>query len=410
MKIAIITPEYPPKWGGIGTYVYYLSNALSKAGNEIHIITRKENIKRESNPQSNIYIYEVPWVYAPVLFSTSFSKNAVLKLIQINIDFDIVFLQCPYVSVSSKLFTLIKSPVISIMHGTWKGERKALKIDGNLLQSPSDISMLLTSHLLEKYEKIAMRKSAGIITISKYCAEELLHYGVQNKIIAGKLEIISNGVDSKIFHPAKDDSEKEEIRTKFGVKPNEFMLLFVGRLVARKGVNVLPDAMANLVISKGISNVKLYIVGKGPLEKRLIVQAKRLGIYGKLNIMEISGSEELAQIYAASDIFVFPSYYEGFGIVILEAMACGIPAISSNISAIPEVVINNKTGCLVEPGNSNDLALKIEYLIKNKDLCIKMGKESRITVLAKYDWDIIARSTIAIFNKVVIESKSKLGK
>ncbi len=400
MRIAIVTPEYPPKWGGIGTYVYNLAKVLSRFGHEISVFVRKEKFSRLESSSDGIHIYEVPWVYAPIVFSTSFGKNAIQKLQEIGTSFDVVYLQCPYASLDKDCFAKINAPVVSIMHGTWRGERNCLKLDQQLLRSPSDISMLLTSRFLEKYERLAMKKSAAVITISQYCAKELLSYGMRETEVSRKLTVIPNGVDTTLFRPASSTDEREKLRARYGIGPEDQMLLFVGRLVSRKGVDVLLHSLA-LTISKGSAlNPKLVVVGTGPLEKRLKEQAMRLGIWGRVVFTTVSRDEDLIQHYAASDLFVFPSYYEGFGIVLLEAMACGLPVLASNASAIPELVIEGETGSLVNPGDSIALSEKLIYLLKHSDLRIEMGKAARTLALANYDWNTIAQRTAAVFESV----------
>jgi len=384
----------------MGTYTYNISQALTGFGHEIHVITRRERTHERRPCDRGVHIHEVPWTYAPILFSTSFGKNAVAKLLAIGNDFDVVSLQCPYVSVAENHLSKINSPIVPVMHGTWKGERHGISRDRALLRSPADLAMLLTSRFLEKYEKLAMEKAAAVITISQFCVDELMTYGVPQPTLSPKLRVVPNGVNTTIVRPAECDGTREVLRDKYGIGRTDKMVLFVGRLVSRKGVDILIDAVAHCATLGGNFRFKLVIVGTGPLEGALRNQVSRKGVNELIIFTQSLNSEQLLHHYRSSDLFVLPSYYEGFGIVLLEAMASGLPVIATNVSAIPEVVIEGETGYLVKPGDPVALCHAIMQILENDDIGLEMGRVARALAVANYDWESVARKTEAIFEAV----------
>lgn len=401
MRIALLSPEYPPKWGGIGTYVYNLSKAFSRLGHEVHVITRIEKVKRREIWDERVRLHEVPWTYAPILFSTSYGKNAVVKLSEIANGFDVVCVQCPYASVPEEYLGRIESPLVSVMHGTWKGERRALSVGMSLMQSHTDLATLLTSRFLEKYERLAMVKSQAVVAVSQYCASELLRYGLAECELERKLHVIPNGVDTSIFRPLDDSHAKQTLRAKYRIAPDDKMVLFVGRLVARKGVGILLKALAIAGSSDEGLKLKLVIVGTGPLEYSLRAVAGKLKVGGRVSFAQALDLKQLVQHYNAADLFILPSFYEGFGIVMLEAMACGLPVVASNVSAIPEVIVEGKTGRLVDPGDPAKLSQVIIDLLSRPALRAEMGRTARALVASRYDWRTIAKKTEAVLQRVI---------
>lgn len=175
------------------------------------------------------------------------------------------------------------------------------------------------------------------------------------------------------------------------------VILFVGRLAEKKGVTYLIDAMRNV-------DAKLVIVGKGPLEKELREQAVFLG--DKVQFLGSKTHEELKTIYASADIFVAPSItakdgdQEGFGLVILEAMASGLPVVASNSGGIVEIITDHQNGLLTEEKNSDDIAKKINWLLKHQEKRECILRNAKKTV-DKYDYQSIAERYAKILEKIL---------
>ena len=201
--------------------------------------------------------------------------------------------------------------------------------------------------------------------------------------------MIPAGVDVKKFTP----KIKIEVNTK--VK-----LLFVGRLVNQKGIDVLLDALYKLD-SKNLWS--LNIVGDGPLKEILNESVFRLKLENNVNFLGWKDRNDLPSIYKENDILILPSRDEGMPNVMLEAMASSLPIIGSRVSGMDQVIINNKNGLLVKPGDSDELHYAIKKLINNKDNIRDMGYASSNLVKIQYTWKISSSSYQQLLNKICKE-------
>lgn len=152
-------------------------------------------------------------------------------------------------------------------------------------------------------------------------------------------------------------------------------ILYAGVLTRLKGVHNLIDTLEKLV--KNDYDLRLVIAGEGPYKSNLKEQIAKLNLNEQIEFLGHLDQTALRKYYRRCDIFVLPSLSEGFGRVIIEAMACGKPVIASAIGGVPELIKNNKTGLLVQPGNVEDIATKIEHLLKNEKLRVEIGKRGK---------------------------------
>lgn len=166
--------------------------------------------------------------------------------------------------------------------------------------------------------------------------------------------------------------EKPKLKTS---NKSEFRLLFTGHLTERKGVKYLIDSVAK--IKKSFNGIKLVIVGDGNERKSLEAQVKMLGLEQNIMFLGSAPNEELKNQLYLSDVFVLPSLCEAFGIVVVEAMACGKPVIATDFGAARDLVKDGINGFLVRPKDSDALSEKILHLMENKDVLTQMGGSNR---------------------------------
>lgn len=388
MRIAMLAAEYPPKWGGTATIAYYLSNVLAEQKHEIHVITRQEKGEIPRHVK-NVYIHSVKWLHAPLFFTLSYAKNAIRKLNELG-DFDVVHAYFPLMSIKEKWFEKIKSPLVSDMLGSWKGERGYIKNERFSSMDINDFAIRYLSQLFEKYEKLALMKSDVVITLTNFCLKELNEYGVKRDMV-----VVPGGVDTSMFRLIDC---AEEIKSRYDLSKDDNLILYAGRLVARKGVEDLLVALGRVCKEK--KNTKLILVGRGGLKNHLQKIALRLGISNNIIFTGQIPINELIRHYAGADVFVLPSYYEGQGLVLLESMACGTPVVATRVGGIPEVVTDGENGLLVEPRKPEQLADAILKIINDTELRIKLGKNGRETTVKNYDWKVIAEKMEKIYESV----------
>lgn len=212
------------------------------------------------------------------------------------------------------------------------------------------------------------------------------------KVPLSKVAVMYGGIDESFFM----------LREK---KRKHFKLLFCGRLTGhlqgrrqQKGVDILLEAMP-LILSH--HKVKLEIVGSGPLEFAYRNMCRELGIEEQV---EFSGFVEYIHMpdkYSNADLFILPSRRESFGLVLAEAMAAGLPVVSTQVGAIPEVVKDGETGILVPPENPEALATAVNKLLNNHQLMQEMGTKGRERVANHFTWDKVAERVLEIYQQML---------
>jgi glycosyltransferase involved in cell wall biosynthesis len=240
-----------------------------------------------------------------------------------------------------------------------------------------------------------MRRSDALIAVSKYTVNELTDlYGINKN----KVHVIYNGVDTERFKPR---SNRVEIRREFELDPKEKVVLFVGRLYHRKGLETLLRSIPPVL--REFINVKFVISGTGfkQKEENLRMLSKELGIEDNVTFLGYVPDEKLPLLYSASDIFVLPAIYENFPFAILEAQATGLPVISTNVGGIPEFLVDNENGFVIEPRDPTKLTQKVLTLLQDPKLAKEMGENGRKLIEENFDWRLITSQVIDLYHKLL---------
>jgi len=246
---------------------------------------------------------------------------------------------------------------------------------------------LTTAHRMGTIiEGHSLRKCKHVIVTSTGIKNEIMKY---YKVPERKITFIPNGVNINYFKP--DSKKRKRLRKKSKLRSNDIIILFVGRALKRKGLEYLIRA---LHLIKG-DNIKLVVCGgKDKYHDELV---KKLG--EKNRVVFAGDVKNIKDYYLISDIFVFPTFYEGFSFATLQAAACGLPIITTKANGTDDLVDNGKNGFLLDSRNPKKIAKKIKLLIKNKDLRKRMGRKARETAVKKFSWDLIARQILEVFEK-----------
>lgn len=238
-------------------------------------------------------------------------------------------------------------------------------------------------------EKILAIKTDKIINISKSEYESALKYKIAPK---KKMCIIENGIDFTKFE--NNDKYREETRKKYHIENNEIVIGVVGRLTEQKDPMTMIKAFE--LVYKENKNTRLMYVGSGELEKNVKQYAKEKNILDKIIITGWVNNVE--QYIPAFDIAVLPSKWEGFGLVLIEYMACDKPIIATNVGGIKDIIENEKNGLLVEVENEKQLQEAIKKYIKDKSL-IKDNMMANKEYKEKYEIGKLILKHIEIFGK-----------
>ena len=390
MKILMLTWEYPPRVvGGIAKVVNDLSKRLIKDGHEVTVVTYREGkapyyeldkgvkVHRVDNFMINANNF-IDWV-----MQLNFNMIAkASEIIQKEGSFDIIHAHDWLVAYAAK--TLKQSygiPLVSTIHATEAGRNNGIRDDQQ--KYINDTEWMLT------YE------SAEVIVNSNYMKSELQRlFGLPFE----KINVVANGVNLLTYSGIDRDYE---FRRRYAMD-NEKIILFVGRLVYEKGVQHLIAAMPKIL--NGYNDVKLVIVGKGGMIDELRQEVDALGISEKVYFAGYMDTKDVARLYKAADISVFPSTYEPFGIVALEAMLSERPVVVSDIGGLNEIVQHRENGMKSYAGNANSIADSILELLYNPELCENIVKKAKAKVRNEYNWNKIAQDTHFIYQKAICET------
>jgi len=408
VRIGFFVWEYPPALvGGLGTYAEYITREFVAMGNDVTVFTLNpgnlktreiikgvevhrpliadasnvfpmfvtEDLKKWG---TNIRMFNDIFIYN-ILSATKF-LNSMLK--KEGCNYDVV---CVHDWLSSMAGIIVKNeskvPVTFHVHSTEWGRAGG---------QGSEVVSYLEWATAEKVDKI--------VTVSHAMREDLARHGWPNT----KISVVWNGVDPERYNPRNCRPEEvEAIRARYGVKPDEKMVLFLGRLTWVKGVGNLVQAMP--MVLEEFPNTKFVVLGKGEQQDDIFETAKRLGISDKVACrFEFVPEKERILHYAASDVCIFPSTYEPFGIVSLEAMSMAKPLIvgAQGVVGFREQVVPSgpdQNGVHVNGGNAADIAWGIKGVLSDSERAKQWGENGRKRVLQYFTWRKAAEQTLQIY-------------
>jgi glycosyltransferase involved in cell wall biosynthesis len=234
----------------------------------------------------------------------------------------------------------------------------------------------------------------AVACISDFCRSQLMRHSPPEHW--DKLDVVRMAVDTSRFADATD------VRAERGLE--EFRILFVGRLVPEKGPSVLLSAVAALHISSPLADLRVRIVGSGPLETALRDQVRECGLEDVVEFVGALGNESLPEQYTWADVFCLPSFAEGVPVVLMEALATGLPVVTTSIAGIPELVRGSDdpqaSGRLVPAGRPDAVA---EALDEIRELTAEqrgtLGRNGRQRVLTEFSPDLNTRRLLAVLSR-----------
>lgn len=242
-----------------------------------------------------------------------------------------------------------------------------------------------------------LRRVAYFVVISAEIREALLALGVE----AGRIRFIPNGIDVERFQPVAPE-QKAILRRKLGLPERTALLNFTGRLSAAKGLMMLLEIWRGL-IAEGRS-VHLVLVGTGgtsvdncEAELRGFVEQHGLGA----RVSFTGPVTNVPEYLQASDMFVFPSEYEGFPLALFEAMACGLPVASTRVGSARELLIEHEHGALAEPKDADEMRQAIVWMLDNQDRWPAMGEQARRLVADRFSLDAVVDQYLGLLREVV---------
>ncbi len=254
------------------------------------------------------------------------------------------------------------------------------------------------SKKIYEYKKLinetCLKKSDEVIVISEFIRNQAINKLAITKDLAEKFELVYCGIEKDITKL----ENKVDVINKYDLDPKDNILITVGKLHPWKGHIRMLKYVKNFLKNK---NQKLVIIGDGPIKNKIQKTAEKLEIAERVLFTGRVEEDELKSWYKNADVFITTTKYEGFGIVIIEAMAFGIPVLAPNIQPINEFVEDGKTGMLFE--NKMDFQNKLRILLKDEATRKKISKNGQIFVDKNHTWESLAEKVKKIYNKVCVE-------
>jgi glycosyltransferase involved in cell wall biosynthesis len=394
-SICFVSPEYWPLSGGTGAYVYYLSNELLKNGYRIYVVTgSNQTVDVTVNKQLKVFFLKIP--RTPIVKSFLLAANSYLKLNseRPNIDVDVTHVNLPLTPNFAVPPNFGKATICTV-HSTWKGEAEAIRGEPFSRLNANEKFMVCFNWFLRIFEEKMLERAKKIIAVSHFTKKELTEY---YQIPASKIRVIHNGVDIKKFQPAQD---KRKIKSELGFNPDDLLILSVGRLYARKGLFTLIDSMPPIM--KRFKNAKFLVSGKGQSDEmhKLIAHAEKVGVKDNLIFTGYYPDKKLPKLYQAADVFAFSTFYEHHPFAVLEALASGLPVVTTWVGGIPETIESGKNGFLIEPFNVRQFSDRILFLLEHPSEAAEMGQRARKTIVDQYDWRIVVKDAMEVYDEVL---------
>ncbi len=398
-KVALFSKEYPPSiYGGAGVHVEYLAKALAR-----HIAVEVRCFGDQNSDTGRLRVRGYPqWEETKVGTDPRF-VGAVdafarsLAMAKDTLDADLVHCHTWYADMGGVLASqLWDIPSVLTIHSLeplrpWKVEQLGR-----------------AWHLSAWMERTAIEQARAVIAVSRETREDVLRLF---NVPPERVHVIHNGIDPEEYRPSRDT----DVLTRFGIDPGRPYVLFVGRITRQKGiihlVNAIPDIdpAVQVVLCAGAPDTPE--IGR---EMEAGVARAAAGRVGVIWISEMLPRPATIQLYTHAAVFCCPSVYEPFGIINLEAMACETAVVASKVGGIPEVVLPEQTGLLVDAGLvpgafepaepaafSRALAAAINRLAGDEALRRRFGAAGRERVVDHFSWDRIAQTTIALYQSLL---------
>ena len=394
MKILMLTWEYPPRIvGGIARVVHDLSKRLIKDGHEVTVVTYRDNAgvpEYENDKGVNVYRVDNYMIHPNnfIDWIMQLNFNLIAKATEIinkEGGFDVIHAHDWLVTYAAKsLKNAYDIPIVATIHATEAGRNSGIHDEQQ--RYINDTEWLLTYEATE------------VIVNSNFMKNDLQRlFGLPYD----KINVIPNGINLNNFTGIERDYD---FRRQYAMD-NEKIILYVGRLVYEKGIQHLIAAMPKIL--SNYHDAKLVIAGKGGMIDDLKAETSSLGLDNKVYFTGYMDSKKVQKMYKCADVAVFPSTYEPFGIVALEAMLAGVPTVVSDVGGLDEIVTHGVDGMKSYAGNPNSIADSVTALLYDHQLATNISKKARQKVKEQFNWEKIAQDTHFTYEKAICQTMAE---
>ena len=372
MKIGVVCY---PTYGGSGIVATELGKAFADLGNEVHFISYRQPVRLDVFCK-NIFFHELDVSDYPLFEHTPYELTLTSKLVDVAIheklDFLHVHYAIPHASAAYSAKQILKSkgidlPFITTLHGT-------------------DITLLGNNQSFKSVIEFVINHSDVVTAVSNSLKQDTL----DNFSISNEIKVIPNFIDSNLYVNKFDESFKNYISPN-----NERILIHVSNFRKVKRVDDVIKVFS--LVNKHVKS-NLLLVGDGPERVKMEALCRALKIEDSVKFL--GKTKDIQTLMSVSDVFLLPSEKESFGLVALEAMAAGVPVISSNVGGLPEVIIHSKTGFLSKLGDIEEMAKNTLNILEN-DQSIATFSKNALNHSKKFDIKQILPLYKEIYNSLV---------
>ena len=394
MKILMLTWEYPPRIvGGIARVVNDLSKRLIKDGHEVTVVTYRDSADvPEYENDKGVNVYRVdnymihPNNFIDWIMQLNFNMlSKATEIINKEGGFDVIHAHDWLVTYAAKsLKNAYDIPIVATIHATEAGRNSGIHDE--------------TQRYINDTEWLLTYEATEVIVNSNYMKNEIQRlFGLP----FDKINVIPNGINLSNFTGIERDYD---FRRQYAMD-NEKIILYVGRLVYEKGVQHLIAAMPKILLN--YHDAKLIIAGRGGMMDELRAEASNLGLNDKIYFTGYLNSKQVQKMYKCADVAVFPSTYEPFGIVALEAMLAGVPTVVSDVGGLDEIVTHGVDGMKSYAGNANSIADSVTALLYDHQLATNVSKKAKQKVKDQFNWEKIAQDTHFAYEKAICQTMAE---
>ena len=401
MRVLVLSWEHPPHVvGGLGRHVAALCRAMASTGSEVHVVTR--SVAGDDAPShellDGVHVHRA----GDVPVEMPFGEGFVAEVLRVDLDlqatanrvvadhgpFDVVHAHDWLVGhAAAGLKTTWDLPLVATVHATERGRHQGW------LPGP-------INRLIHQYEWWLTWEARRIVTCSRFMRAQVLDsFGPP----AADVDVVPNGVALRDFE-LPDDEVAAFRRTLAPAGTN--VVLFAGRLEYEKGVQTVLDALDDL--EDRVGPTVFLVAGVGTYSDELHARVEELGLEDRVRFTGFLHDHELRLHYAAADVAVAPSIYEPFGLVAIEAMACGTPVVVGDTGGLREIVAGGH-GLRFTPQDADELADELERVLSDEELATRLVRRGRRRIATRYDWHRVAEATLDVYERAVAEERALRG-
>jgi glycosyltransferase involved in cell wall biosynthesis len=396
-RVLVLTSTFP-RWENDTepAFIFELSRRLTVSFDVTVLSPRTPGSKRKEN-MAGLRVIRFPYFFSQ-WEKLAMHGGGILNQLKTNPAY---YLMVPFFLLGQLLaiIRLVRNEHFDLIHAHWLIPQGFIAALGMWIAG-KNVPLLCTSHGgdlfalkgkgLQRLKRWVMDKSAALTVVSKAMKKTVVDMG----ILPDKVEVIPMGVDLKgLFTPDPRVQRKTD------------ELLFVGRLVEVKGLQVLLEAMPKVLAKHPV--IRLVVAGAGPLESALRAAAAKLNMTDRVDFLGMVPQSKLPSLYQQATLAVFPfivtksGVQEGFGLVVVEAMGCCCPVIAGDLPAIQDTVVHEENGLIFPSGNAQVLADSILKLLDDPEFRARLAGEGRKSVVQNFDWEIIAGKYSHIYQELI---------